>query len=336
MTNMGLRIGIVGLGSIGRRHARHLVELGCELVALRTFRGALADTPAELRLVHEVHDFEAFVRAAPDAALVANPTALHGSTLASLLPLKIPVFVEKPLVAHPAELPVLGEADRRRILVGFCLRFHPMVRAIRSFVAAGRLGRVHGARLTFGSFLPAWHPYADHRTEYMARRDLGGGVLRTASHEIDLLQHWLGPVQSVAANVGTYSDLGIEADDTAHLLCTTRSGAAAIVELDFCSPQYVRVGSLNGELGRIEYDFATCRAVFVPRGGAPREAVHEPNPDAKTTAAVEEMYRAQMQDFIEFVAGAPSANCGIGEALHVSRIIEAAEASRPVVVAHDP
>jgi hypothetical protein len=35
-------------------------------------------------------------------------------------------------------------------------------------------------------YLPKWHPYADYRKEYTALKTLGGGVIRTLSHEIDL------------------------------------------------------------------------------------------------------------------------------------------------------
>ena len=72
----------------------------------------------------------------------------------------------------------------------------------------GKLGEIHKANLFSGHFLPLWHPYADYRLEYYARKDLGGGVLRTLSHEIDLMHYLFGKVKELFALVEKISKLG--------------------------------------------------------------------------------------------------------------------------------
>ena len=44
------------------------------------------------------------------------------------------------------------------------------------------------AKAWFESYLPSWHPWEDYGLSYAARKDLGGGALRTLDHEIDFLE----------------------------------------------------------------------------------------------------------------------------------------------------
>ncbi|MBA7582435.1 hypothetical protein ES708_24363 [subsurface metagenome] len=65
-----------------------------------------------------------------------------------------------------------------------------------------------------GEYLPFWHPYEDYRKSYAAKKELGGGVLRTLSHEIDLVQYWFGEYEKIFAKISKISDLDIEVDDS--------------------------------------------------------------------------------------------------------------------------
>ena len=81
----------------------------------------------------------------------------------------------------------------------------------------GRLGRLLAARVHFGEYLPAWHPWEDYRQGYAARADLGGGVLLTQCHSLDYLPWLVGEVESVWGFVGKLSDLEVDVDDTAEI-----------------------------------------------------------------------------------------------------------------------
>ena len=57
----------------------------------------------------------------------------------------------------------------------------------QNVIDAAQLGKPVMARAHFGTWLPTWHPWEDHRSSYAARRDLGGGARLTHIHEIDYL-----------------------------------------------------------------------------------------------------------------------------------------------------
>lgn len=324
-----MRIGIIGFGSIGRRHARALRAIGVEdVVALRTRRGVLQDKPPDLAFVEELAYPDALERESFDAFIVANPSSLHGETVRTLLPLERPMLVEKPLVADRGELPEMTERERARILVGFPMRFHSLIRSITRSLRDGAIGEPIAGRLTFRSHLPDWHPYADYRVEYMGRKDLGGGIARTACHEIDLVQYWFGRVSAVSGVVARLSELEVTADDVAHFVCRT-ANASVIVELDFCSPRYRREGSIVGTEGAIEYDFARATAVRHVRGTTESLELSQGGDPAEL---VDRMYEDQLRDFLRFVQSGESENASVIEGLHVASIVECAERASLVSV----
>src|SRR5205823_6038475 len=74
------------------------------------------------------------------------------------------------------ELAELCAGQRLVVMVGYCLRFHPAVAALKQAVRAGRVGRVLSLRAEVGQYLPDWRPGQDHRTGVSALAELGGGA----------------------------------------------------------------------------------------------------------------------------------------------------------------
>ncbi|OJB43500.1 oxidoreductase [Burkholderia ubonensis] len=144
-----VRIGIAGLGRLGRRHAENLARRvpGAVLAAACS---PVADECAWARDalgVPRVHDdFASFV-ADPelDAVWLVTPSALHADQIVAALAAGKHVFCEKPLSLDLAECErVLAEAAARPHLqatIGFMRRFDPSYRDAYARVAAGQIGR---------------------------------------------------------------------------------------------------------------------------------------------------------------------------------------------------
>ena len=178
------------------------------------------------------------------------------------------VLVEKPMVTSTSELDneILGHADR--ILVGYNLRFHTGYGELRHRLLRGDIGRPVAARLWFGSYLPDWRPTIDYRESYSARRELGGGVLRDASHELDLAAWFFGQPLSVAsAWMGRVGDLEIDVEDTVRTTLVTASGIPVAIDLDYLSRTYRRGMEIIGTEGTARFDWP-LRSVTVERPGA--------------------------------------------------------------------
>ncbi len=213
---------IIGLGSIGRRHQALLTDLGCAVAACT--RHAQPELPCFEDLDRALREHR------PQFIVVANPTSDHEATLKRLAELapEARLMVEKPLSSHvPDGLPasLVG-----RIAVGYNLRFHPAVLALR---AALRDEEPVSAQLYAGQHLPDWRPGRDYRTSYSASAAQGGGVLRDLSHELDLALWLFGPWQRLVAHGGHFSGLDIETEDTVGLLWQAERCPKVGVEINY-------------------------------------------------------------------------------------------------------
>src|SRR5919202_203120 len=185
---------VVGLGSIGRRHARNWAALGLGEVLVCREHGKEHPEPLGVD-AQTFGDLDTALAARPDVVLVTNPTSRHIATARRAIQAGAHVLVEKPLGASldgVDDLLRLAEAKTRVVAVGYNLRFHPGLARLRELLHTGAIGRPLFARAEVGEYLPAWHPWEDYRQSYAARRDLGGGAVLTLSHELDAICWLLG------------------------------------------------------------------------------------------------------------------------------------------------
>jgi predicted dehydrogenase len=311
-----VRAGVVGQGSIGRRHARILARMGLEVAAASTrvesapTGGASTEaraTDADGRVPVVARDVAGLVAAhRPDYVVIASVTSRHGGDLAALATAGFGgrVLVEKPLLATEAPLP---DARFAAAGVGYNLRHHPLVREARRRIPS--LGPLTAAEFDCGQHLAEWRPGVDLRTTSSARRDLGGGVLRDLSHELDLALVLCGDWHGVAAATGRVGGLGIETEDTASLVVRTAGCASVRITLDYLRPERTRRFVLRGASGALECDLVAGELRH--DGDAVRA---HPGPD--DTYAAE--HRAMLDRNGEGV-------CTFAEAMRVVRLVDAAE-----------
>ena len=119
---------IAGLGSIGRRHFRNLVQLGeRDITLLRSHKSTLPDD--ELAGYPVETDLGKALAARPDAVIISNPSSLHLPVALAAVNAGCHIFLEKP-VAHShygtAELLQAVEQNKVVAAVGFQFRFHPV------------------------------------------------------------------------------------------------------------------------------------------------------------------------------------------------------------------
>lgn len=317
-----MKIGIIGIGSIGQRHVRSLKQLGFNnIIALRTKKGTIKNLPPELNYVKEILSESDFYNSNPNGIIVSNPTALHIKTIKVPLKKNIPVFIEKPIASSLEDLNELKEYDTSRVMVGFCLRYHEIINFIKNYIESGQLGEILKANLYSGQYLPFWHRYADYRTEYYSKKELGGGVLRTLSHEIDIMHYLFGPVKELIGSVDKISKLEIDVDDNVNLICRTHKKTLVSIELDYLNPISTREGRIFGTNGVIEYSFLN-NSIILKDYNETTHILHE-----NSNYDPNNMYIDQMKDFIKLLEGKKNIRCNFKDGVEVMKVIKAAEDS---------
>jgi predicted dehydrogenase len=243
---------VVGAGSAGARHARTLGAAGAD-VTITDPDAARAAATEFATIPFDLARFGGY-----DGVVIASPTTFHAEQAAAALATGAHVLVEKPLAMTAAEAAPLVAAADQRVMVGYNLRLHEPVAQLAALVHAGRAGKVSSLRLWFGSWLPDWRPTVDYRQTYSARRDLGGGVLLDAIHELDLLVWLCGPGDFALAGalVDRLGPLEIDVEDTVRALFRHDDGIVAEVELDYLSRRYRRGIEVVGDAATLRLDWA--------------------------------------------------------------------------------
>jgi predicted dehydrogenase len=302
---MARRILIVGLGSIGRRHLANLRAIAPEAdVTLWRHSTPEGDPKAPPGVDQVVYTPAEALASQPEAAIVAGPATSHIAIASLLVEQGIPIFVEKPISDTLDGLEDLLTRCRARgvlLMVGYNLRFHPPLRALRNAVRDGRIGRVLSIRAEVGQYLPDWRPNADYRRGVSARRDLGGGAVLELSHELDYVRWIVGDVRVVMAQIARVSDLDIEVEDTAEIILGFRNGATGSVHLDMTQRVMRRSCWVAGTGGTIAWDAPTHSVRLY-------EAQTRSWTDVWPVAALDrnEMYLAELREFFDCLANGRS------------------------------
>lgn len=270
------RVLMVGLGSIGRRHARLIHELvpGVKIAALR--HAAAPDLQhRDVDVCYATMDEALQFR--PQVAVIANPASFHLDAALPLARAGVHLLVEKPLsngIDRAPELIEVCHANKSMLMVGYNMRFLPSLQRFRELLTSRRVGRVLSVRAEAGQYLPLWRPEADYRNTVSAKNSLGGGVLLELSHEFDYLRWLFGEVEWVSAIAVRQSSLEIDVEDTVHIVlgfAGARDGAKLIASLnmDFIRRDATRSCTVIGESGSLRWNALTGSIeIFEPASSA--------------------------------------------------------------------
>lgn len=279
------RVLLVGLGSIGTRHARllrtHFPEL--DLVALRS---GSASPGNELGLP-ELHGWDEVDRQTFDVAVIANPTSLHIDTARLCAERGMHLFLEKPIDARLDgldELIAICQSKQLTSYVAYPLRFHAVIGALRERLARRQVRHV---RMVCASYLPDWRPGRAHLDVYSAHARMGGGVLLDMSHELDLAQYLFGPVRSLRGTLRRTGDVTVDAEDCADVLLSHDWGTTNI-SLTMISRSPRRVISIETADGYLAADIRAQTVTDLRDGNVETITL---------TAGADNMYVAQLRYF---------------------------------------
>lgn len=213
-----IKIGIVGLGSIGTRHLRNLTtvlderNINYEMDAIRSNTGK--PVSAEIAaLIKQNVSLEKAVKENYDILFITNPTSMHFDTLQKFSKNVKAFFVEKPVFdTWDVDLDDLQLEKDKIVYVACPLRYTAVIDYLKKNID---IKDVFSVRMISSSYLPDWRPGIDYRQTYSAKKELGGGVSIDLIHEWDYLYYLFGEPDEVCSFKGKYSGLEINSDDLA-------------------------------------------------------------------------------------------------------------------------
>ncbi len=189
-----MRIGIAGVGRMGRHHATNLAQrvAGAELVAACSpVADELAWARDALGVTHGYRDYaQLLAHPGLDAVFLATPTTLHADQIIAALETGRHVFSEKPLALDLADCLRVEETaakhPRQKAMIGYVRRFDPSYRDAYDKIQAGAIGRPFLARSQTAD-------KNDASGFFVRYAGASGGILLDMSvHDIDTVRWLLG------------------------------------------------------------------------------------------------------------------------------------------------
>lgn len=240
-----MKIGVVGYGSIGQRHANNLRRLGHDVKVYDPIHGKGNDFKFEREL------YESDV----EAVVIATPSPYHEGPLRACVERGKHVLIEKPISTSIGMLPqLLDDAAAKNLVVmtGNNLRFHPCVALAKQWLDVGQIGD------------PIWATFTCAQKNEKYRDSV---VLNWGAHEVDLAIHFFGPVQKVLCAAirpwrpGTADSVvnPMAPEDIADFVLLHDSGVRSSFHLDYLTTVEIRECWLAGTDHNIGIDFPTRR-----------------------------------------------------------------------------
>jgi predicted dehydrogenase len=310
---------VIGLGMIGRHHARILqasprVRFAGAVDPDGDRHGALHDAGARADSVAEL-----LGRGPLDFAVLAVPTGMHLPVARELIEAGVAVLVEKPLaptVPQAEEIVTLCERHGVVGAVGHVERFNAAPLELRRRLQQGQLGRLFTLATTRSGPFPS--RVADV-----------GVVLDLATHDIDLVS-WLSGsrIESVAAQTGHLS--GGEHEDLVFITGRLESGAAINLVVDRVSPTKIRRTRVLGEGGMLEADTLTGDLYFYENAQVQIDwqatqqfkGVSEGNV-VRYALRREEPLRVELETFLDLLEGRDADVVTLAQGVEIVRVAEA-------------
>jgi myo-inositol 2-dehydrogenase/D-chiro-inositol 1-dehydrogenase len=188
-----IRLGIVGCGDVTQ--SRHLPALrrvpGVKVTALADVDSLrLERVAARFGVARRYTDYRELIAAEDlDAVAVCVPPQHHALVAAAAIEADKHVFIEKPLALSLEECDHLRERaaahDALKVMVGFNLRWHRLVREAVEIIRSGDLGDIKLVRTVFTSGVRQLSNYADWRKQSQTG---GGALFELGVHHFDLLR----------------------------------------------------------------------------------------------------------------------------------------------------
>lgn len=301
--NLGLKIGVIGVGGWGKNHVRVLHNMG----VLEAVCDVSIDRAKEIAKKYDTKYYSSikdlFSNEGLDACLVCTPTKTHLSVVSEAIKSGCHVFVEKPLSFSSIECEEMNELSNKAKVIltcGYVERFNPAVQDLKNIIEKQEYGD-----LLMMEF---------HRENRMPLHIKDVGVIYdTSVHDIDTAMYLFGKLpKMVFARAGKKFHLF---EDFATIMLGFEDQRVAIIASNWVTPKKVRTFSAVCTEGTVTGDFITQEiridhgdATIIPR----RQQFQEP-------------LVLELQSFIEAVGGTRKQPVVTSqEATNVTKVAEAA------------
>jgi UDP-N-acetylglucosamine 3-dehydrogenase len=239
-----VKLGLIGLGYIGKVHLQNCLKLdSAELVAVSDISKKALNKAKKLGAQKTYTDYEVLLNdKSIDAVIIALPTHLHLLCAKQAAEAGKHVLIEKPLAKNVKEGKEIVSTTKKngiKLMVGYPFRFTPSFQALKDKIESGELGEVqiaHATNISAGPFMHRAEGDIPHPVpEWWMNKELtgGGALIDLGSHMINLTRWYFGEIKNIKAYLGYRFNFDFED----HAICIAKfaSGTTAIINVGWFS-----------------------------------------------------------------------------------------------------
>ena len=334
MKNYGF--GILGTGTVAAFHARAI-----ESLTHATFVGAFSRTPEKTESFAQRHQGKGYASyaemladSAVDIVTICTPSALHGEHAIQAIEAGKHVLIEKPMEVTVAGCDRIIRAAENHGVTAACIFQNRFIRGAQLLKDA--LDQERFGRLILGEACVKWYRskeyYASRQASGTLALDGGGALMNQAIHAVDMLQWFMGPVQSVFSYSDTLGHDNLDVEDTAVAVLRFANGAVGTIEASTSIyPGFFKTLEVSGTRGAATLEEESLvnwafREETID-DDIIREEYEEPGESeggASDPAAIDnKLHAAQFQNFVDYLNGEAELAIDAREGRKAVEIVEA-------------
>jgi len=252
-----IRLGLIGLGYIGKIHLRHCQKLSnAKLMAVTDLSRKALKTANDAGVKETYTNYEQLLKNPNiNAVIIALPTHLHKQCAIQVAEAKKHIFLEKPIARNTTEAKEIISAARKndvKLMMGYPLRFNPVFCKLKKEIDDGTLGEIeiaHAAYISSGPFMHRAEAYTPLPVpEWWFKKELtgGGALIDLGSHIINLLRWYFGEITDIESHFGYRFNLDFE--DSATCIAKFENGTLAVINVGWFSQGYHLKVELHGSV----------------------------------------------------------------------------------------
>ncbi len=251
-----MKILVIGLGSMGKRRVRNLLELKIDVILGYDQRKDRRDESKELYKINVFDNLKLAFGENPDGIIISTSPNSHKEYALIAADKGIPFFTEVNTM-HPNDMQeIIDSLEKNQVKAtpSSNVMFHPSVIKIQEILIAKKIGKPCIFNFHSGSFLPEWHPWEKLEDYYVFEKETGGGRDQIM-WELSWIYQLMGKPKTVFGHTKKMGDFHANIFDVYNLQVEFENNVMGNIVVDVIQIPSTRYCEIIGTEGTIKWDY---------------------------------------------------------------------------------
>ena len=311
---------VVGTGSISKRHISNLRALYPKSKIGNVSASGKLPRRMNKNVDFSYNSIEESTSKTKKFAIIASPASFHLDHAEHFLKKNIPTLIEKPITSDLEKLNIFIKAfkDKQNIIdVGYNFRFNKALRLFKKTIfEKKKLGKISSININVGQHLSLWRKNKNYKHTVSANDNLGGGVLRELSHELDYITWVFGKFDKVFCKTSNRNILKVNVEESIDAIFMNKSGFNLNLHMDFLNSKATRYCRVIGEKGTLILDLVNNSISFIKPGEKAKILYKEKNLNQN------DMYIKLLKNFKEVSLKKAKPKVSLEDSVYITNLIE--------------